>query len=141
MSSALVRRAPVSIPRSLSSAPCRTFFKVHPLNVRGTNGGTWGENLPKHGYYNMDPIAYDKFTSSSSFHRFLKLFPGKYRTCVGTATVIAASLGLYHFVAPSSTNKPVRTMTPEWREATKAYRDAQNMDPISKFKQELDSRS
>ena len=67
--------------------------------------------------------------------RFLCVFPPALRVPVGTVTLLSVSYLLYLLVKPSIHNRPVHTMTPEWKAATEAYREAQNINPIRRYKE------
>jgi hypothetical protein len=94
----------------------------------------YGAKPPSHGHYNLDAAAYDRAFSQGLFYRYLKQFPRKYRTAVGTATLFTAGSLIYLAIKPSKTNRPVRTMTPEWKEATEILAEKQNDSPISHYK-------
>jgi len=82
--------------------------------------------IPSHGHYNVDVAEYDRVKSKGFIYRQLKKVQPRYRVLAGTTGLIVLSLGLYQILMPSSKNRPVRTLTPEWLEATKAYSDEQN---------------
>jgi len=89
----------------------------------------------RHHKYNVDPVDYHRHVSRGLVQKFLNLFPEKSRTAVGTATGLTLGYFLYLLVEPSQKNRPLKTMTPEWEKASEAYREAQNLDPITKYKE------
>jgi len=108
-------------------------IKRNPNNYRSL-----GPN-PLYGYrhhkYNVDPVDFHKHMSRGIVQKYLNLFPIRLRTPVGTVTGIAIGLVLYQFVQPNPQNRPLKTMSPEWQAANQAYREAQNLDPISRYKE------
>ena len=93
-------------------------------------------HTPSHGQYNLDAHSYDRAFSRGIIYRSLKVFPARYRTLIGGTAIVAASAIIYKFIRPNPNNKPLKTMTKEWEEAESAYSQAQNQNPIYKYKQE-----
>ena len=90
-----------------------------------------------HGKYNVDPATYHRVLSRSSFmYRLLHNLPGPARVPVGSVMVMSAGYLTYLLVRPSQRNRPVHTLTPEWEKASAAYADAQNINPIRRYKEE-----
>ena len=90
-----------------------------------------------HGKYNVDPETYHRVLSRSSlFYRLLHTLPGPARVPVGSVMVMSAGYLTYLLVRPSQRNRPVHTLTPEWEAANAAYADAQNINPIRRYKEE-----
>jgi hypothetical protein len=81
--------------------------------------------IPKHGHYNVDVADYHRVKSNSWVYRALCWFPARHRVFAGTLILSGACVGIYPFIMPSPTKRPVRTLTKEWREAEKGYAAAQ----------------
>jgi len=88
-----------------------------------------------HGHSNIDPESYERRMNRSVLQKYLNLFPARARVGVGTVTLLSSAYLLYLFVRPSPKNRPVHTLTPEWEAATEAYREAQNINPIRRYKE------
>lgn len=68
------------------------------------------------------------------FMRYLNLFPKNTQIFVGTATVTLLSIVAYSFIRPGE-SKTMRTLSPEWQQATLQYQAAQNQNPIQRYKE------
>ena len=99
--------------------------------MSGYGNGHYG-----HGKINIDPEAYHRAASKSILYRLLHTLPGPARVPVGTVMVMASGYMTYLLVRPSQRNRPVHTLTPEWQAASAAYADAQNINPIRRYKEE-----
>ena len=91
--------------------------------------------MPKHGKINVDPADYAPHANRGLLARFFNSMPVVARVPVGTVTVLCAGYLTYLLVRPSRKNRPVHTLTPEWEKATEAYLEAQNMNPIRRYKE------
>lgn len=54
---------------------------------------------------------------------------------VGTAVVISSSILVYNYLRPGEAT-PMKTLTPEWIEATKQYQAAQNQNPVRRYQEQ-----
>ena len=88
-----------------------------------------------HGAVNVDPTEYAPRATRSLLARFFHSLPPAARVPVGTVTVMAAGYLTYLLVRPSHKSRPVHTLTPEWEAATQAYLEAQNVNPIRRYKE------
>lgn len=84
-----------------------------------------GHHGPVNTKVNTDFAAYDATFSQGRFYRFLHRFPAQHRVKVGTTCVIAAAVAIYAIAMPSKNTRPVKTLSPQWKAATKEYEKTQ----------------
>ena len=101
----------------------------------GSHGSHNAHGHPSHGKFNIDAAEYTPYANRGLLARFINALPVPARIPVGTVTVLAAGYLTYLLVRPSRKNRPVHTLTPEWEKATEAYLEAQNMNPIRRYKE------
>lgn len=82
---------------------------------------------------NVDPQAYHR-AQKSFFYRSFTALPMAARIPMGVASVMAGSYVIYLLVMPNKTTRPIRTLNPEWEAANEAYDEAQNINPIDRYK-------
>jgi hypothetical protein len=87
------------------------------------------------GYVNLDPSAYGPRATRGLLAKFFHALPSPARLPVGVLTILSSGYLTYLLIRPSQKARPVHTLTPEWEAATEAYLEAQNMNPIRRYKE------
>jgi len=84
---------------------------------------------------NLDPVEYGPRATRGLLGKFIYSLPPAARVPVGTVVLISSGYLTYLLIRPSRKSRPVHTLTPEWEKATEAYQEAQNINPIRRYKE------